>query len=320
MPLSHQFPRRSAMDKDHADSIPISKILDKLQIKPQHIGKSKALYRSPITKEQEASFWVYFKTNSWYDYAIPTGGTLDDFVQRYLKFTGEANTPVDVLRWIGNMANDSRPVAKLATAFVDSKVDRQVLFVKSAEQIRFLGLIKYLEGLSIPVSTARLYAKELKVLNRKSGRTFIAIGTKNENDGYELRNPFFNGSVQPGGITFFRGTNSPSKGLHIFKDIFDFLSILTQLDCQAWEHDTIVLHAHSNAAVTAPYIQHYGYKTMYTWMDNDLGGQRATRVLHGFIRSQPGLVHLKMNRVYEDFLSVNAWHVAWQADKNRLKL
>ncbi len=307
------------MDKDHADSIAISKILDKLQIKPQHIGKSKALYRSPITKEHEASFWVYFRKNSWYDFAIPAGGALEDFAKRYLKFTGEANTPMDVSRWISNMASDSR-FAQVADLSAADKVDGQALFVKSVEQIHFLGLIKYLEGLGIPISTARRYAKELKVLNHKTGRTFIAIGTKNENGGYELRNPFFNGFVHPRGISFFRGTNPPSRGIHIFKDIFDFLSVLTQLDCQAWEHDTIVLHTDANASVAAPYIQHYGYKTMYTWMDNDPGGDRATSVLNGFVRRQPGLVHLKMNRVYEEFLSVNEWHIASQAAKNRPQL
>lgn len=308
------------MDKDHADSIAISKILDKLQIKPLRIGKSKALYRSMIAKEKLPSFWVYFKTNTWYDYGIPAGGDLNELAWRYLKSTGEAYTPVDVQRWIANMSSDRLSSEQIDQGiFATSKVDGPVLTVKSLEQIRFIGLIKYLEGLGIPVSLANRYAKELKVHNRKTGKTFIAIGVANEDGGYELRNPFFNGFIQPRGISFFRGMHPPSRGIHIFKDVFDFLSVLSQLDCQAWEHDTIVLHGHSNAAFAAPYIQHYGYKTMYSWMDNDAAGHRATSILHGFVKSQPGLVHLKMNRVYEEFTSVNAWHVSTKAEKSRLR-
>lgn len=299
------------MDKSHADSIAISEILDKLQIQPEHIGNAKALYRSPISKEKQPSFWVYFKTNTWYDYAIPAGGDLQEFACRYLKFTGEAHTPADVMRWTVNMSGNRLPFADTDNNVLSfSKSDAPVLIGKSAEHIRFMGLIRYLEGLGIPVSLACRYAKELKVFNRKTGKTFIAIGVLNENGGYNLYNPFFNGSIAPYGITFFRGASPRSRNIHVFKNIFDFLSVLTRLGYQAWEHDTIILHANSNAQLAAPYVRNYGYKAMYTWMDNDESGRKATAILHGFLLSQPGLVHLKMNRVYEDFHSVNAWHVA----------
>lgn len=299
------------MDKDHAKTIAISRILDKLNIQPEYVGKSKALYRSPFSKEREHSFWVYFKENSWYDYAIPAGGNLEDFSQRYLKFTGEGHTPVDVSRWIANLADDRFSYPQVSNdVFSSDQTSNPVLQLKSVGQIRLTGLVRYLENLGIALPLAQRYAKELKLFNRNSGRTFIALGVRNESDGYELHNPFFNGCIQPRGITFFRGATSPSHGVHVFKNIFDFLSVLTCLDCDRWEHDTILLHASSNAQLAAPYVQNYGYKTMYSWMDNDFAGQKATSTLHSFVKNQPNLVHLKMNRVYEEFSSVNAWHVA----------
>lgn len=54
---------------DHANTIAISKILDKLNIRPVKVGKSKALYKSPISKESEPSFWVY-EDNEWYDHGL----------------------------------------------------------------------------------------------------------------------------------------------------------------------------------------------------------------------------------------------------------
>lgn len=191
------------MDKDHANSIAITKILDKLQIRPLHVGRTKALYRSPISKEKQPSFWLYFKTNTWYDYGIPSGGDLAELVWRYLKFTGEAYTPVDVQRWIANMAKDGPSSQQLDEKIsAASKIDSPILTIKSMEPLKFKGLIKYLEGLGISEPLASRYAKELKVHNRKTGKTFIAIGVPNEDGGYELHNPVFTGFIQPRGVTF----------------------------------------------------------------------------------------------------------------------
>ena len=308
------------MDKDHANTIAISKILDKLNIRPETIGKTKALYKSPFYTGAEPSFWVY-QDNKWYDYGVSVGGTLTDFVQRYLKSTGESYTLVDALRWIANMSDDtySFPQVPYDAHEQDEKND-PVLTIRSVDEIQFIALIRYLEGRGIPLLLAQRYMKQVKVFNKNTGKTFLALGVKNENGGYELRNPFFNGCIRPRTITFIRGTQPGSPRIHIFKDVFDYISILTELEQRVWEHDTILLNALSCVQLAAPYILNYGYKTMYTWMDNNPVGQRATSILNSFTRNQPNLVHLKMNQVYADYLSVNEWHIASQTDRKRLKL
>ncbi|CAG5011205.1 hypothetical protein DYBT9275_04904 [Dyadobacter sp. CECT 9275] len=298
------------MDKDHADSIAITKILDKLQIKADYTGKSKALYRCPISKEQKPRFWVYFKTNTWYDYTLSIGGDLRDFAFQYLKYTAEANTPADVTRWISNLNNERFCTLQPGNNSGEeiSGTAQTVLSIKSAAPIGFIGLIRYLESLGIPVSTAQRFTKELKVFNRTTGRTFIALGVKNESDGYQLHNPLFNGFIHPGGITFFRGTNPKSRQIHVFKNIFDFLSVLAHLNRETWEHDTIILHESSNVVIAAPYIKNYSYKALYSWMDNDKAGRQAAMLLSELLKAEPALRHIKMNAMYAPHKNVSEWH------------
>jgi hypothetical protein len=304
------------MDKDHANSIAISKIMDKLNIQPKHVGKTRASYSSPFAHQQPASFWVYFKNNEWYDYGVSDGGKLTEFAERYLKITGENHTQADVLRWIENLSDDPYSSSRLAGQSNISNNDEPVLVIRSIDRIRFIGLIRYLQGRGIPLPLAKKYMNEIKVYNNNTGKIFLALGIKNENDGFELHNPLFNGYIQPRTITFIRGSKPHPQGIHIFKDVFDYISVLNQLDYISWEHDTILLNAISCTQLAAPYVQNYSYKTMYSWMDNDLSGQRATGIINSFTKSQPDLVHLKMNKVYEGFRSVNDWH----RHKNNLAL
>ncbi|MCF0072459.1 hypothetical protein LZD49_18395 [Dyadobacter sp. CY261] len=295
------------MDKAHANTIAISKILDKLNVRPLKVGKSKALYKSPICKENGPSFWVY-KDNEWYDYSLSTGGRLTDLAQRYLKFSGENDTLIDALRWIENMASDAFAYPQISKDAYEPNKGQPTLIIRNVGDIRFTALIRYLEERKIPLTLAQRFMREVKVFNKKTGKTFLALGVKNENGGYELKNQVFSGFIRPRTITFIRGIKPRPQSIHIVKDMFDYMSLLQELAFKVWEHDTIVLNAHSCAQLAEPYIKNYGYKTMYSWMDNDYHGHRATSILNSFTKNQPGLLHLKMNRFYTDHLSVNDWH------------
>lgn len=298
------------MDKDHAKTIPISNILDKLNVKPQKLSQNKGLYPSPLTHEGKPNFWVYFGKNRWYDYSVSLGGDVIDFATHYLRYSNESHTIVDVLRWLQNMTDERFSVPNIPSETFQNTNDDPVLILRSVDQIRFVGLIKYLEKMGIPLSLAQKYMKEVRVFNKNTNKTFLALGVKNENGGYELRNPFFNGCIKPRTITFIRGLKPQPRGVQIFKDILDYASLLSHIDDDRMEHDTILLNSLSCAQLAIPYIQNYPYQTMYSWLDNDIAGQRATNVLSRFANSQSNLTHLKMNKVYDGFKDVKEWYVA----------
>jgi hypothetical protein len=297
------------MDKDHAKTIPISNILDKLNIKPKKINQSKGLYLSPIRKVTEPSFWVYFGNNRWYDYKLSKGGDPIDFAIQFLSQSNESHTIVDALRWLQNMADDKFSVPNIPADAVDTYSEEPVLVLRSLHSISFKGLIVYLEKLGIPLSLAQTCMKETRVFNKNTGKTFFALGVKNENGGYELINPFFTGCIKPRTITFIRGTKPQPRGIHVFKNVIDYTSLLAELEYSSFEHDTILLNSLSCAQLAVPYIQNYPYQTMHTWLDNDLAGHQATNILSKFAVTQPSLTHLKMNKVYAQFKDISEWSI-----------
>jgi len=73
--------------------------------------------------------------------------------------------------------------------------------------------------------------------------------------------------------------------------------------------DSIILNSVGLLKQAEPYIRGYGYRTLYSWMDNDPAGEKTTRLLDEFVKAEEGLVHVPMNKIYAPFKDVNEWHV-----------
>jgi hypothetical protein len=132
---------------------------------------------------------------------------------------------------------------------------------------------------------------------------------KNEDSGYELRNPFFNGYVGKRNITFIRGTENNYDGINIFRDVFDYLSFMTQRNDEKMKDDTIILHSLNCLRDGVAFIKGFGYRTAYTWMDNNEAGRKAILSWNEFCAKEQSLVHHPMNDLYENFETVNEAHI-----------
>ena len=297
------------MNIDHAKAIPMPEILAKLDRHPRRISGDKALYLSPLRNEKTPSFWVYFKTNRWYDYGESAGGDLVDFVRLYLKASKEDWTIPDALRWIRNMATNDIIIPPLQ--FMDKhEITDPPLVVKSAKQIEHLALIRYLTQRHIDLNLAKDHLQEVHLENKLSGKSFFALGFKNEEGGYELRNPFFKGSTKPKTISFVRGDNPPSQHIHVFEGFMDYLSAVSRIGKDYLDGDSIILNSIACLPKAYPYIRNYGYRVAYSWMDNDKAGANASRLLSEFLKTQHDLQHIRMNNLYAPHKDVNEWHVA----------
>ena len=297
------------MDIDHAKAIPIAEILNRLNIHPKRTSGSNHLYLSPRRKEKTPSFWVYTKTNRWHDYGDGQGGDLVDLVCDYLKYTREEHTVSDALRWIKNMG---------ATPYVFPAVQRDIemdqeddvsLILKSKKPIQHLGLVQYLNKRGIPVELAHRHLKEIHIRNKRTNKSFIALGLGNEEGGQELRNPFFKGCLGKKAISFIRGSDSKPEDLHLFEGVMDYLSAASQLKNHRFKGDAIILNSLVCLPQITPYIQNYGYRTAYTWLDNDKAGRAATCAFTDFVKTQHELVHRPMNSIFRPHKDVNAWHM-----------
>ncbi|MBO0950604.1 toprim domain-containing protein [Fibrella forsythiae] len=295
------------MDIAHANTIPIAQILSQLDIHPKRSTPHRLLYLSPVRLEKTPSFWVYLKTNRWHDYGDGRGGDPVDLVCAYLKFCREAHTVSDALRWINNMG--VAPYQFKPPVFEHEEPDAPSLVLKSRKTIQHLGLIHYLEKRGIPLEIAHRHLKEIHVRNQNTQKSFFALGFSNEEGGYELRNPFFKGSLGAKSISFIRGTEPKPVGIHLFEGFMDYLSAITQLNGKGFKGDAIVTNSLSCLKQAIPYIQDYGYRTAYTWLDNDPAGQKAAVALDEFFKTQADLTHTPMNKIYAPHKDVNAWHM-----------
>src|ERR1019366_5267150 len=96
--------------------------------------------------------------------------------------------------------------------------------VIAAEALLHPSLCSYLNQRKIPFDIAEKYCHEVHF--ELYGRSYFAIGFKNNSGGYELRNAHFKGSSSPKNITFIQ--ESPEqKEVTVFEGFFSFLSFVT---------------------------------------------------------------------------------------------
>ena len=295
------------MNIEQAKTIPLIDILDKAGHKPVKIRKQEAWFYSPLRHEKTPSFKVHLAKNIWFDFGEGKGGDLVEFVCCYLKSKNESATIADALRWLRNMSGQVPKIKSLPDE--DHKNEKPVLCFKSAGEIEHVALIRYLEKRGIPLSVAKTCLKELRVFNRDTKKQFFALGLKNEDGGWELRNPFFKGCLGNKSISFIRGVKAKGEGIHFFEGFMDYLTALVRQEGRKLNDDAIILNSLSCLDKATPYIQNYGYKQVFTWMDNDMPGRKATQLLDEFFKTEENLSHTPMNKIYEPYKDVNAWHM-----------
>ena len=294
------------MNIEQANAISMTFFLEKLGIKPQKENNFNAMYLSPIREERTASFHINKRKNTWFDHGIATGGDLVSFVCHYLKSQKEHSTVSDALRFIKNIGGFA---PKINPIIYGPFEDENYLILKSAQSLNNKALFNYLGTRGIDLKIGFDHLQMVKVFNKLSDKHITALGFKNDNDGFELRNKAFKGCVGSKYITFKRGTNPDSGAIHVFEGVMDYLTLLTIKKTHRLEEDAIILNSLVCLAKATPYIKDYGYNQVFTWMDNDVAGKKATNELAEFLKTQNALTHKPMNKVYDTAKDLNAWHM-----------
>ncbi|EHQ29810.1 toprim domain-containing protein [Mucilaginibacter paludis] len=295
------------MNIEQAKCIPLSSILEKINCYPVKYSDKDAWYLSPRRIEKTASFQVCYKTNRWHDWGDGVHGDGIDLVRFHLNQSGVNDTVADALRWLGNMIGASTHIAFVPYDVAGSTETDKTLVLKSVTAIKHQALVQYLEKRGIDVALAKRHLKQVYVSNKKTGKCFYALGLRNEENGYEIRNPYFKGCVRKKYITFVRGTKPKSNDIHLFEGMMDYLTYISIK--KTHEHDVIILNSLACLNYATAYIKGYGYRMAATWFDNDLSGQKATEAMAAFFKTEEDLTHKPMNKTYSGHEDFNAWHM-----------
>lgn len=297
------------MNTTQANAISLSGLLSKLGHMPQRERGRDLFYLSPLREEETPSFHVNAADNIWYDFGEGSGGDVVDFACAWLESRNLGNSVPEALHFL----RDLKTFAPAQQAFnARAKAEAPALQVVDVRCLRHPGLLRYLsEERMIPLDLARKHVAEVEVLNRNTGKTFHAVGMKNADGGYELRNKLFKGCVGRKDVSVIRGAKFPVHEAHVFEGFMDLLSALADQEVELFAGDMIVLHSLSCLSKSLPYIEHYeSYRRLFSWLDNDAAGEKAARFLQGVAEREEYLTYCAMNATYAPFKDVNESRVS----------
>ncbi|OJW77921.1 MAG: hypothetical protein BGO69_10755 [Bacteroidetes bacterium 46-16] len=291
------------MKIEHAHTIPLREILFKLGLKPLKNHKNTLVYLSPFSLNKTPTFKLYTHTNTWHDSASDCGGTTVEFAQAHLKNHGHHHTETDALRWLKNISFNATLAAQFAPKPQPDFIIRNIL------PLTHVALLRYLDKRKIERRYIADHFRELRVFNPATRKLFRAIGFRNEEDGYALYNPATERFTKPHAISFIRGTTPKPDSIHLFKDIFDYLSLLSARRSHLLEGDAIILNRYSSLDNAVAYIRNYGYLNCYLWLDNSADGFKAAKLLTPILSLEDNLIIKRMNSLYVPYQSLNDWWI-----------
>ena len=106
------------------------------------------------------------------------------------------------------------------------------------------------------------------------GKQFFAIGLKNHQGGWELRNKIFKNSSSPKSYTYLKRNCSQ---LVILEGMFDLLSLAVLNEALLKSSDVLILNSIAFIKDIEPHITRYKLVSLY--LDNDTAGQNASEYL-----------------------------------------
>ncbi|WP_276500978.1 CHC2 zinc finger domain-containing protein [Terrimonas pollutisoli] len=260
------------------NQIDLVNYLEKLGYRPQKIRGNDYWYVSPLREEKTPSFKVNRRMNVWYDHGIGKGGTLVDFGKLFYRCS--------VKELLSRLEDEKAIIVSFhplgyQPAGEKKKLSNEAgkIHVLSSREITDPILREYLNNRRIPLAIANQFCHE--VAFELYGKKHLAIGFKNDNGGYELRNAYFKGSSTPKEPRLIQ--RNGEKELAVFEGFFSFLSFQTLQ--QSNKKSAIGLpdiHAASLVLNSLSFFEKSrglmeNYDSIHLFLDLDRMGQQCTQ-------------------------------------------
>jgi hypothetical protein len=246
------------------------------------------MYHCPFRDDHNASFKVDYNKNVWHDFGANEGGTMINFVMKMnnCSFHEAANSLerkyTDVQ--ISNHADNSFSFHE----------DNSSTIIQDIIPIRHPKLVDWVKERKIDLDLANLYCREIHYRNRD--KDFFSIGFRNDKGGYELSSPpNFKSCISPKDITTIRNNQDACL---VFEGFWDFLSYLTIQKIEKSRHNIAVLNSVANVQKSMDFLK--SHKAIYTYLDNDEAGRKAT----GLIQSVNATVYNRSTK-YAGYKDLN---------------
>ena len=276
------------MDAKAINKFPIREYFAARGIHPARDRGYYGLYHSPLREDHTPSMKVNYDKNLWIDYGTGEGGTLIDLVMQMERCdAGEAMRRLE--RHIGGMS---------VSSFIGKNPTSQrphSIVVEKVRPLESLALLDYLTERSIDLAAARAHCSEVHY--HVAGKSYFAVGFRNDAGGWELRNRYFKGCTSKAPTT--RRGDYPT--CLVFEGFMDYLSFLTLKRNPNPPHSIVVLNSVTNLAKAIQFIA--SHERVYTYLDNDEAGRKAASELKEACRNlSDQSVHYRPHNDLNDYL------------------
>jgi hypothetical protein len=259
--------------------------LAKLGYSPSKIRNDDYWYCSPLREERTPSFKINRKKNVWFDHGTGQGGNLVDFGLLYHKCSVK-----ELLEKLSGNFSFHQPVKQSEVAIESS------IKIISQKEIASFSLLRYLRQRRISESVAKKYCSEISF--EIKGKLNSAIGFRNNEGGFELRNPWFKGSSAPKAVTT---VENGAKDLTVFEGFFNFLSYQSiHQNHHLPATNFLVLNSASLFEKSRPFMEQYN--KVHLFLDRDKTGQKFTEAALSWSRKYVDESHL-----YKGYNDLNEW-------------
>ncbi|MDD4199586.1 MAG: toprim domain-containing protein [Paludibacter sp.] len=248
-------------------SISIKDYLRNHGINPSKEYSGYGMYKSPFRDEHHPSFKVDYKANLWYDFGSGEGGSIIDLVMKMQDCT------LSQAMHILEEKADFPPIVKTAFSSPSESVGRMKLI--RVEQFLSPHLESYLRerGISRELSAEYLTA----VYYRVNDREYSALGFRNDEGGFELRNSQFQGCYPPKAITTLDRNTTVCNLFEGFMDFLSYLTLYPMKEKSLPSGSTVVLNGTGNLKRAIPFLSKH--TEIYAYLDNDKSGKEAVQKL-----------------------------------------
>jgi len=263
--------------------------LSTLGHQPSKIKNADYWYLSPLRDEHTASFKVNRKANIWYDHGLGKGGNLVDFGLKYY----HCSVSELLERFNNSLSLQPQPLTMIAVQKTASESNIKII---SEKKLYSLSLLSYLKQRRIAENVADNYCRE--VLFELNNKKFTAIGFRNNDGGFELRNQWFKGSCSPKTVTSIENN---ANDLAVFEGFFNFLTYQTiHQNDKAIHSDFLILNSTAFFEKSLPFMMRYTNTRLY--LDRDKTGQNCT--LQAISSST---VFSDESKLYDGYNDLNQW-------------
>ena len=278
-----------------------------------HYGKRldhtrSGLYFSPFREESNPSFHLDGSKNSWYDYGTGEGGTLFEFV---CKFVGCSRGEVyDWLASFRNMVPECEYRSVVAPILEKECHPSRIVIDSASHNFTRHKLVEYAASRAVSKDILERYCEEVVYhVDSSPDRHFYAIGFKNNSGGYILRSSITK-RCSSSDITTLGPDGQMtdivnSDKVLVFEGFMDFLSWITDVKQETPQYDCCILNSVTNVSKALSWITAHSHVAAF--MDNDSAGKEALQKIMESIpeTASADVCVYDMSKLYQGYNDLN---------------